>query len=377
MSGRRRSAVGRLKRRGKGFGAALLAAALLLVGSVGAVWWFAPSPIDAVAWQPPQRPAITGPLTQNGLLLTADLVGQFQGPVGIAFDERGRLYTGTADGKIYRVNFGVQNQKSIEVFAETGGRALGLAFDAPGNLLVADERRGLLSVDKQGRITVLASEVAGVPLLNANSLAVARDGTVYFSTSTTRPLESDLLLEWLEAKPTGRLVAYDPKTKTTRLLLDKLYYARGVALTPAQDAVLVAESARYRVARYWLKGPDAGKRDNWIENLPGFPAGLATEPEKIYLTVVEPRNDNVDRAQPNPAIKNLLAKLPASWVRGNEKGYGLVLVLDSQGTIRTSLQDPTGRLNRLTSVAENGSFLYLGSTAENGIGRYRLPSVTK
>ncbi len=42
------------------------------------------------------------------------------------------------------------------VFANTGGRPLGLIFDREGNLIVADAIKGLLSVNKGG-----ASQGAG------------------------------------------------------------------------------------------------------------------------------------------------------------------------------------------------------------------------
>lgn len=90
--------------------------------------------------EPPPRPELAGPLAENDELAGSELVaaGRIRGPEDIAFDERGRLYTGSEDGRIYRVEFGEGGGEKIEEFADTGGRSLGLRFDAEGNLVVTD-----------------------------------------------------------------------------------------------------------------------------------------------------------------------------------------------------------------------------------------------
>src|SRR5262249_11017598 len=148
-----------------------------------------------------------------------------------------------------------------------------------GNLLVADTRRGLLSVSPGGQVTVLADKAAGRPIALANELAVARDGTVYFSDSTVTPYARiDLTRELLENRSTGRLLRSDPRTHHTAVLLSGLSLANGVALAPDQSYVLVVESYRYRITRYWLKGPKAGTHDTFASNLPGFPDNITAGP---------------------------------------------------------------------------------------------------
>ena len=53
----------------------------------------------------------------------------------------GFLYTGLQDGRIMR--FRPDGQGGAELVAQTGGRPLGLRFDAHGHLVVADAFRGL------------------------------------------------------------------------------------------------------------------------------------------------------------------------------------------------------------------------------------------
>lgn len=110
------------------------------VAALAVVVFVVPSPIDAAGWSPPPRPELAGPLAENDELAGSELVaaGRIRGPEDIAFDERGRLYTGSEDGRIYRVEFGEGGGEKIEEFADTGGRSLGLRFDAEGNLVVTD-----------------------------------------------------------------------------------------------------------------------------------------------------------------------------------------------------------------------------------------------
>ena len=65
----------------------------------------------------------------------------------------GRLYTGLQDGRVVRM---LADGSGVETFVQTGGRPLGMKFDAGGNLIVADAFRGLLSISPERKITVLA-----------------------------------------------------------------------------------------------------------------------------------------------------------------------------------------------------------------------------
>ncbi len=70
-------------------------------------------------------------------------VGAGVGPEDIAVDAQGRIYGGMEDGRILRFQ---ADGSQPELFADTGGRPLGLHFDAAGNLVVADGNKGLLSI---------------------------------------------------------------------------------------------------------------------------------------------------------------------------------------------------------------------------------------
>ena len=331
-----------------------------------------PAPIDAVAFTPPDAPELTGVLSPNNLLQEAELLalGKIVGPEEVAVDSRGHVFGGTEDGKIVHL----LPDGSLETLAETGGRALGMKFDENGNLIVCDAFKGLLSINPQGEIKTLATSADGVPINFADALDISSDGIIYFTDASSKYGLDDDLYGLLESKPYGRFLSYDPATGEVKVLLKDLYFANGVALSANEDFVLINETYRYRITRYWLKGPDAGTHEIFVDNLPGFPDNIsASQKGTFWVALFTIRNEAADKLHPLPSRKNLLSKLPpAIWPKPN--GYGLVLELDAQGNIIQSLHDPTGNhLKEITSAQEYGDYLYLGSLHNDRIGKYKLP----
>lgn len=107
-----------------------------------------------------------GPWQQNNKLSSAELVTDApKFPEFITFDKEGNLYTGDSDGKIYKVAFDTKgNPQKAQLYADTKGTPNGLMFDASGNLIVTDVKKGLLSVDPSGNVTVLVNQVDDTPI---------------------------------------------------------------------------------------------------------------------------------------------------------------------------------------------------------------------
>lgn len=331
-----------------------------------------PSPIDPVAYTPGKLQALSGVLEPNTLLQKAELLalGKIHGPEEVAVDSLGRVYGGTQDGSIVRV----LANGNLETFAETQGRPLGIQFDTHGNLIVCDAFKGLLSINPDGQIKVLATSADGVAFKFTDALDIARDGTIYFTDASAKYSPNEYLYDLLESKPHGRFMRYDPDSGQVKVLLNDLYFANGVALSSQEDFVLINETYRYRVLRYWLKGPEAGTWEIFIDNLPGFPDNISTNHKgTFWLALFTVRNKAVDRLQSYPFVKAQMAKLPQNlWPL--PKPYGLVLALDEQGNITQSLHDSTGEhLGAITSAREYNGFLYLGSLHNDRIGKYKLP----
>ncbi len=342
--------------------------------AAAAVLVLVPSPIAAVAWLPPEKPALTGPWAPDASLASASLLarGRIRGPEDVAVDAAGRVYAGTADGGIVRVS---ADGQQVETFAVTGGRPLGLRFAPDDRLIVCNAPLGLQAVDPQGRVVTLAAEAGGIPIRLADGIDVAADGTVYFSDASTRFGVEDSLFDVLEGRPHGRLLRYDPAKQRATVLRDGLYFANGVALSQHEDFVLVSETTRYRITRVWLAGPKAGTADVFAENLPGIPDGIAANRSgTFWVAFFTLRNDELDRRlHPRAWAKALLAKLPrALWPK--PVPYGLVAAFDEEGRVLRTLHDPGGRhVRQITTAREHEGALYFGTLDDDWIGKYPLP----
>lgn len=349
----------------------ILRALLFFIVLVVAYLMAWPVPINPSAWTPPAAPDLAGPYAQNSELAKIQRlpVNSFA-PEDVAFDNQDRIYCGTDDGIIYRLQ---PDGTNPEVFAQTKGRPLGLIFDHEGNLIVADAAIGLMSISPDQKATVLSTEAGGVPFKCTNDLDVAADGTIYFTDASSKFPLTQLKADLLEHQPNGRFLAYDPTTKQTRVLMNDLYFANGVAVSPDQSFVLVNDTGAYRIWRYWLRGPKAGQSDIFIDNLPGFPDGISSNGrDTFWVAMVNRRDPALDWMHPHPFLKKMVLRMP-NFLQPNIKRYGFALGLDATGKVIHNLQDPSPTcFTQIANVVEHKGKLYFGSIGEKAIGQMPL-----
>lgn len=348
----------------------MVLAALGLLALLGLYLLAWPVPIEPAAWTPPPAP----PTELNDALAASERFPCPAGPEDVAVDEAGRVYVGVLDGRILR--FAVDGGEPEEL-ANTGGRPLGLAFDADGRLLIADADAGLLRLDLEAEepaLSVLSTECEGRAFGFTDDVDVAKDGTVYFSDASDRFGVATYELDLLEHGLNGRLLAWDPGTGATRTVLDGLQFANGVAVAADQRFVLVNETGKYRVTRYWLEGEKAGTHDVFVENLPGFPDGISARPDGgFWVALASPRDAILDAALPWPSARKLIARLPKA-IQPAPQRHGWVLGLSATGEITHDLQHRApDSFSPVTSVEEHGGWLYLGSLSYPGYARIAAP----
>jgi len=333
----------------------------------------APVPIAPAAWRPPPNPGLTGQYAQNTRLASIQKLplGDGHKPEDVALDADGKIYAGFEDGRIMVLQ---PDGTQPRVFADTHGRPLGLIFDREGNLIVADAIKGLLSINKAGEIKLLADEADGVKFSCLNDLDVGADGTIYFTEASNKFPMSQFTNDLLEHQPHGRLLALDPQSRRPRTLLRNIYFANGVAVSPDQTFVLVAETGEYRIRRVWLKEPKMGQNDVFIDNLPGFPDGLSSNGrDRFWLALVTPRQAMFDRVLlPYPMMRKMVARLP-KFMQPAPKRYSFVLGLDPQGRVVENLQNGSPDcFAEISNVVEHNGTLYFGSIGEDTVGRFSL-----
>jgi len=331
-----------------------------------------PVEIDPVDWNPRPAPPLEGDFAENRILQKMELfpTPDASGPEDVAVDGEGRVYVGVEQGKILRY---APDGSSPEVFAVTGGRPLGLDFDKDGNLIVADAVKGLLSVDREGKVMVLCTEADDQPLGFTDDVDVDSQNVAWFSDASVKWDHHHVMNEALESRPNGRLVKYDPASGACTTVLSELYFANGVAVSPDDTYVLVNETMRYRTKRVYVRGPREGVVETFIDNLPGFPDGISTGANGIYwLAIYAPRNELLDAAGPKPWLRRLIARIPAS-LQPKPRRHPFVLGLDANGHVVHNLQDADGiAFSKSTSAEQVGNYLYVGSLTEPKWGRLDL-----
>jgi sugar lactone lactonase YvrE len=352
-------------------------AILFLLAAYLTLW---PVPIEPVSWNAPMPPGYTGPHEVNTKLANLRMIslGTEEGPEHIAIGKDGELYTTVASGNILRMN---QDGSSQEVFVNTGGRVLGFDFDASGNLIAANEDKGLLSISPERMITVLTDKVNGEPIRFADAVVVAKSGKIYLSDASTRfaPKEwggtfEASVLDIMEQASTGRILEYDPANNTTRVVAKGFSFANGLALSQDEQTLFVNETGKYRVWKISVNARDldistpSGLAKVLFDNLPGYPDNLMRGLDgKIWLAFTKPRNPTVDKLAAKPFMRKLTLRLPrVMWPV--PKTYGHVMAFTEDGKVVTDLQDPSGAYPETTGVTETHDRLYIQSLHAKGLG---------
>jgi len=348
-------------------------AALLLLALVGylAAW---PVEVEPVAWKAPRAPELVGPFAPNHRLRAIEWLGrgELRGPEATAIDRLGRVHTGTVDGRILRLD---PARGAFEQVASTGGRPLGMAFDAAGLLYVCDAAKGLLAVSQAGEVKQLATAHDGVRFGFTDDVDVGPDGTVYFSDASSKSGPGQSREDILEHGGHGRLLAWRPATGKTELLLSGLQFANGVAVAGDGASVVVTETGAYRLTRLWLSGPRRGQTEPLVENLPGLPDNVTWSPSRraFWVALYSPRVAALDLLSDLPFLRKVVLRLPLA-IQPQPKRVAWALAVDEQGRVVESLQhDAPDAFAPVTSVRERDGVLWLGSLEREALGRVAAP----
>lgn len=286
------------------------------------------------------------------------------GAEDVVVDADGDVWTGTEDGSVFRVR---ADGGRIERVGDTGGRPLGLELYGD-RILVADAHRGLLAMDKQGRIEDLVDSVDGRPMVFCNNAAVAGNGDIWFSDSSTlHPIErwkDDLV----QNTRTGRLLCRRADG-SVEVHLDGLAFANGVALAPDASWVAVAETGARTVVRLWLSGPRAGDRDFLVEDLPGYPDNIALGSDGlVWVTIASPTDPVVEFLQHRAPVglRRVVTRIP-EVLQPKPKHTVRVQAFDGQGDLVHDVDGDSSSYHMVTGVREHDGRIWLGSLVEPAI----------
>jgi sugar lactone lactonase YvrE len=287
------------------------------------------------------------------------------GAEDVVVADNGLVYTGTEDGSIFALQ---PDGRRVDLVGHTGGRPLGIELLPDGRLLVADAHRGLLAMETgTGTVEPLVDTVNGHRMVFCNNAAVAANGDIWFSDSSTRYGIEKWKNDFVEDTRTGRLFCRRADG-TVEKLLDGLAFANGVALAADESYVAVAETAARTVVRLWLTGDRAGQRDLLCQDLPGYPDNIARGSDGlIWVSIGSPRDPLVEMLQRGPLpLRRMVTRIP-EVIQPKPKRTVRAMAFDDTGACVHDISGDAGGFHMVTGVREHDGQLWLGSLHEPAV----------
>ena len=293
--------------------------------------------------------------------------------VGLHGRDEGAVFTGTEDGSIFRIR---HDGRRVDRIAHTGGRPLGIELDLDGRLLVCDAHRGVLRIDTaSGAVEQVTDSVHGRRMVFCNNAAIASDGTVWFSDTSTRFGIEHWKDDLVQDTRTGRLLRL-ATDGSIEVVLDGLAFANGVALSGDERYVAVAETAARTVVRHWIAGERAGQRDFLAKDLPGYPDNIARGSDGlIWVSIASPTDPLIERLQRGPQwLRRQVTRIP-DRIQPKPKRTVRAQAYDDAGRLVRDLDVPTADYHMVTGVREHEGRVWLGSLHEPAVAVVDLRNV--
>ncbi len=190
---------------------------------------------------------------------------------GPCFDGQGRLIvTDIPNGRVFRI--AAHGGEDWDRVAEYDGWPNGLKVRDDGSLLVADYRRGLVSIDpRTGEVTEVLPGVRSESFKGVNDLCLAGDGAIFFTDQGQTGLQD----------ASGRVYRWT-QDGSLHCLIDTCPSPNGVVVDPAGRFAYVAVTRACQIWRLPLTRDATVSKAQLFCQLPGGvsgPDGLALDAE--------------------------------------------------------------------------------------------------
>jgi sugar lactone lactonase YvrE len=287
------------------------------------------------------------------------------GAEDVVVADNGLVYTGTEDGSIFTVR---PDGSRVELVGHTGGRPLGIELLPDDRLLIADATKGLLAMEtRTGAVEQLVDSFNGRKLRFCDNAAVARNGDIWFSDSSTRYGLDKWRHDFALLTRTGRLFCRRADG-TVEKHLDGLAFANGVALAADESYVAVAETAARTVVRLWLAGERAGQRDLLCEDLPGYPDNIARGSDGlIWVSIASPRSPVVELIHRSPTAVRRMATWVPERLQPQPQRTVRAMAFDDSGTCVHDVSGDASGFHMVTGVREHDGQVWLSSLHEAAV----------
>ena len=174
------------------------------------------------------------------------------------------LFSDMYDARIVKMT--APNQP--EIYRDFTNGANGNSMDVQGRLYSCErDGRRVVRMEKDGKLTVIASEYQGKRLNDPNDVVVRRDGQVYF----TDPLPPDALY----TPAMDYAGVYHVTPQGTISLVTRMRRPNGVTLTPDGKTLYVADTFEREIMAYDLDAEGKASHGRvFVANIDGGPDGL-------------------------------------------------------------------------------------------------------
>jgi sugar lactone lactonase YvrE len=218
-----------------------------------------------------------------------------------------------------------------------------------------------------GSVRTLVDRVDGLPLGAVNNAAVADDGSIYFTDSSTQYAVPQWRTDLVRGTYSGRLFRRAPDGTVTELL-GGLSFANGVAIAADGSYVAVAETGGCRLYRVWLTGARAGRSEVLVEGLRGFPDNIARGSDGlIWVALPSTRTASLRQVGKLPTgARAAISRVPDRLQPGPGKTVSVVAV-DDDGRVVHEYRGRIPGLMMLTAVREQDGRLWFGCLSGDSV----------
>ncbi len=221
-------------------------------------------PASSWVWRLQLKPAAPPPDSprSEGVVRVAGGLGYVEGPV---WSNQGFLiFSDMLAQHIFKMTLAGH----IGIYRADSNGANGNTLDALGRLYSCErDGRRVVRMEKDGRLTVIASRFEGKRLNDPNDVVVRRDGQVYFSDS--EPKDS------LQHFELGYAGVYHVTPQGNISLVAKMSRPNGVTLTPDGRTLYIADTMKRKIVAYDLDADGNPSHERvFISGINGGPDGL-------------------------------------------------------------------------------------------------------
>jgi sugar lactone lactonase YvrE len=204
------------------------------------------------------------------------------------FGPDGACYAGGEDGQVYRFRRG----EPAEVYARTGGGIGGVCLDADGRLYDCNYGRAVVHrVTPGSEVSTYSAGTADHPTIEPNYAVFDPAGFLYYSDSGSY------------YRPNGRLFVVTPQGATELLFGGHLHYPNGMAIDPERSWLYVVQSTASNIIRFRIEAPERlGEPEIYVTLRGVVPDGLAFAASgNLYAACYAP--DVILRVRPNRGVE--------------------------------------------------------------------------